>query len=152
MNWGSTGGGEVDLVQIYEAGMKVQLTVTIELTGNLSNYIEMVDHYSLKYGDGVKIAKEFTPKENNSYTAVWEAEKPASKTTTTSWKFNLGFDTDEDLKNEAFKYKEYAAGEDGAFTGKPMYTTEPQKMSDKLTGSAVNINVVAKLVDTKTGA
>lgn len=160
LTWGSTGDGEkVDLFQIYEAGMKVQLTVTIELTGNLSNYIEMVSKYSLKYGDGVAIAKEFTAKDN-IYTAVWEPEEPVSGTTNASWNFNLGFDTNEKLQNEAFKYKKYAAGKDGAFTGKPSNKGEPAKMANDLAGSSeeegepkeaatVKINVVAKLVNTK---
>ena len=165
LTWGPTGDGEpgesLDLFEIYEAGMKVQLTVTIELTGNLSNYIEMVDKYSLKYGDGVTIAKEFTPnKDNNIYTAVWEPEEPASGTTTASWSFNLGFDTSADLKNEAFKYR--ASDKDGK-PGKPNNGGEPKTMADALAGSSeeegepkkaatVNINVVAKLVDAKTGA
>ncbi len=162
LTWGSTGVGQsVDLSKIYEAGMKVQLTVTIELTGNLSNYIEMVEHYSLKDGDGVTIGKEFTPnKDNNIYTAVWVADKPASGTTTTSWNFNLGFDTSDDLKNEAFKYR--ASDTDGK-PGKPNGTGEPEAMAKDLgvsseeqeepkTPAKVNINVVAELVDTKTGA
>ena len=161
LTWGSTGA--VDLLEIYQAGMKVQLTVTIELTGNLSNYIELVTDYSLKYGDGVTIAKEFTTKDNKIYTAVWEPEEPTSETNTASWNFNLGFDTGADLRNEAFKYKEYVAGKDGAFTGKPSKTGEPATMAGALAeikqeegeprpAATVEINVVAGLVDTKTGA
>lgn len=168
LTWGSTGDGQpVDLSQIYEAGMKVQLTVTIELTGNLSNYIELVTDYSLNYlkePDTNPVTVKFEPKGSNSYTAVWEeADKPASGTTTASWDFNLGFGTNAELQNEAFKYKEYVAGEDGAFTGKPSYTGQPEAMAKDLgvsseeqeepkTPAKVNINVVAELVDTKTGA
>lgn len=163
LNWGPTGDGDpVDLVKIYEAGMKVQLTVTIELTGNLSNYIELVTGYSLKYGDGT-IADDFTTEDYKIYTAVWEPEEPTMETNTASWNFNLGFDTNAELQNEAFKYKEYVAGKDGAFTGKPSKTGEPATMAGALAeikqeegeprpAATVEINVVAELVDTKTGA
>lgn len=161
LNWGPTGDGDpVDLFKIYEAGMKVQLTVTIELTGNLSKYIEMVAGYSLNCPDS---SKEFTTTDNKVYTAVWTADKPTGETMSDSWDFNLGFDTSAELKNEAFKYKEYVAGEDGTFTGKPSKTGEPETMAKDLAGSSeeqeelkpaatVEIKVVAKLVDTKTGA
>ena len=162
LNWGPTGDGDsVDLFKIYEAGMKVQLTVTIELTGNLSNYIELVTGYSLKYGDGVTIAKEFTTKDNKIYTAVWEPEEPTSETNTASWNFNLGFDTNAELQNEAFKYR--ASDKDGK-PGKPNNEGEPATMAGDLAeqrseeqeetkpAATVEINVVAELVDTKTGA
>lgn len=164
LTWGSTGVGQpVDLSKIYEAGMKVQLTVTIELTGNLSNYIELVTGYSLNYieePDTDPVTVKFDPKGSNIYTAVWEAEKPASGTTTASWNFNLGFDTSDDLKNEAFKYR--ASDKDGK-PGKPNATGEPEAMAKDLGVSSeeqeepkeaatVEINVVAELVDTKTGA
>lgn len=163
LNWGPTGDGDpVDLFKIYEAGMKVQLTVTIELTGNLSKYIEMVDGYSLNCPDSSK--EKFTTTDNKVYTAVWTAAKPAGETMSDSWDFNLGFDTSAELKNEAFKYKVYGDGdEEVPFTGKPSKTGEPATMAGALAeikeeegeprpAATVEINVVAELVDTKTGA
>lgn len=159
LNWGPTGDGDsVDLFKIYEAGMKVQLTVTIELTGNLSNYIELVAGYSLNCPDSSK--QEFTTTDNKVYTAVWAADQPATGTTTASWNFNLSFDTSADLKNEAFKYR--TSDEDGK-PGKPNNEGEPATMAGALAeikqeegeprpAATVEINVVAELVDTKTGA
>lgn len=148
LTWGSTGDGEpVDLLQIYEAGMKVRLTVTITLGDPLSNYIELVPGYSLNCPDSIK--KAFDGPDGKVYTAVWEAEKPAVATPNANWEFNLGFDTDEDLKNEAFKY---IAPDTEGKPGKPNESGEPLAMYNEVKNSKIDVAVKAELVDTKTGA
>lgn len=152
LTWGgSTVEGdpvEVDLLQIYEAGMKVRLTVSITLGDPLSNYIELVPGYSLICPDSEK--QVFGGEGGKVYTAVWEAKKPASKTTTASWKFNLGFDTNADLKNEAFKY--IASDTEEGKPGKPNESGEPAAMRNEVKNSKVDIAIKAEVVDTKTGA
>ena len=146
LTWGPTGDEDpVDLFKIYEAGMEVRLTVTITLGDPLSNYIELVPGYSLNC-PGSK-TKAFGDPVGNVYTAVWAADKPSTTTNSASWEFNLGFDTNADLQNEAFKYRT-SDGEVGK-PGKPNASGEPLDMKNKVQSSKIDIAVKAELADTK---
>ena len=126
--------------------MRVRLTVSITLGDPLSNYIELVPGYSLNCPGSKKQA--FDGPNGKVYTAVWEADKPTVVTTSANWEFNLGFDTNADLENEAFKY---IASDTEGKPGKPNESGEPLAMKDNVKNSKIDIAVVAEVVDIKTG-
>lgn len=150
-------GTNTSLSQIYDAGMKINVSVTIDFIGaNLFNYIELQDELKLQVTadpEDTAVAATFhdtiTPSSGaaKSFVASIDITDPATETANGEWIFKLGMSTkltEGNYKNEFLKYKD-SLGDGESSTGKPNATGEPEIMADKLTGAGIRISTLATL-------
>lgn len=152
-------GTNTSLSQIYDAGMKINVSVTIDFIGaSLFDFINIQDGLKLEVDASnpanTAASKEFTKAQSpsvgaaKSFVASIDITDPGNGTAHGQWTFKLGMSTtlDEEgnYKNEFLKYQTSSEVE-GSPVGKPDATGEPEKMATKLTGAGINISTLVTL-------
>lgn len=151
-------GTNTSLSQIYDAGMKINVSVTIDFIGeNLFKYIELQEGLELQVTasnpQDTAVKKAFSSTEEsvsedaaNSFVASIDITNPTTPTKNGEWTFKLGMSTtltEGNYKNEFLKYKA-PSGDDDPF-GKPDKTGEPLTMENNLKDARIDISTVATL-------
>ena len=150
-------GTNTSLSQIYDAAMKINVSVTIDFIGdNLFNYIELQDGLKLQVTANpanTAVAATFDEVESpslgaaKSFVASIDITKPATETENGKWIFKLDMKTtltEGNYKNEFLKYKD-SSGDGESSAGKPDDTGEPEIMANKLTDAGIKISTLATL-------
>lgn len=155
-----TGGQNLTLDKIYDAGLRVRVVAEITLGGNLTEYVEFKDGLTLsvtptgdgskvnmsKNGDGTKLQGEYIVTDTNAG-AVQSAKWTFVMTAKTTY-------NGADYSNELLIYKtsseKQVDTEDGPTMkpiGKPDATGEPEKMGSDLADANITFNVTAYIED-----
>lgn len=152
-------GTNTSLSQIYDAGMKINVSVTIDFIGaSLFDFIDIQDGLKLQVtaSNPAKTAaeKEFTTAQTTSvdaaksFVASIDIADPGNNITDGQWTFKLGMSTTlegSDYKNEFLKYQDPGVDGEGNPVGKPDAKGEPLTMAGKLTGAGIKISTLATL-------
>lgn len=129
------------LNKIYDAHMELSVTVEIDLSDKLFQYVTLVDGASMgvKYtptGEGPDETVDFVDiaKNNNKWTATYTLEKPSDLAegdiSKFEWTFEINLSTSADLKNSLFRYaRDNTNAEDNA---KPKNGDDYDDMVDAL--------------------
>ena len=147
-------GTNTSLSKIYDAGMKINVSVTIDFIGaSLIKYIGLQDGLKLQVtaSNPEKTAQSetFTTAEKvsvgatNSFVASIDITDPSTETQNGVWAFKLGMSTtltEGNYKNEFLKYQA-SSGNGENSVGKPDATGEPKIMHDKLAGESAGIKI-----------
>ena len=149
-------GTNTSLSQIYGAGMKINVSVTIDFIGeNLFKYIELQEGLQLEVIDSnpenTAASVKFTPPSPSedpakSFVASIDITNPTTPTENGQWTFRLGMSTtltEGNYRNEFLKYKA-PLNDDDPF-GKPDKTGEPLSMDNNLQDARIDITTVATL-------
>ena len=110
-----TGSKGLTLNKLYDANMKLSVTVEIDLSDRLFQYVTLVDDVSMgvKYaqtgeGPDEPVKFEDTAKNNKKWTATYTLEKPSDLAegdiSQFEWTFEINLSTGADLKNSLFRY------------------------------------------------
>lgn len=149
-------GTITSLSQIYDAGMKINVSVTIDfIGGSLINYIRLQEGLVLDVTasnpNGTAERKTFTDAESvsvgaaNSFVASIDITDPkGADTGNCEWTFKLDMSTtltEGNYKNKFLKYQTSSVDDEGNPVGKPDATTEPLSMYNKLSGENAGINI-----------
>lgn len=180
---GTSGTVDTDpltIFEVYNAGLRIRFAVSIELTGNLGNYVTFQSNQELKLvesssqpndftsGQGFESSLKLAVPEDNSNILKGDYIIPESKirdlkkdATTLDWTFELNLNTtvkegSKDYSNALLLYKKHSMteGEQPAYNGgKPMNSGEPATMEAKLQegdGSNIKFSVVGYIEDDTT--
>lgn len=153
----SYNGSTTSLSKIYDAGMKVNVSVTIDfIDEDLIKFIELQKDLKLQVTEanptGTAESKTFTPTTvsegaDNSFVASIDITDPKGDTTDGTWKFKIGMSTTlegKNYKNAFLKYK--TPGVEGSSSvGKPNAKGEPDAMRTALSGAGIKVTTVATL-------
>ena len=139
-------GNKLTLGELYDAGLRIRINLSIEIKGDLKKYITFqnpVPTVEVKPSgltgsdDPVTLTGETTsPIRSADY--IIKDEQVNRSDTTASWKFELGVDTTKkengDFSNALLKYieRDYTDTYNG---GKPGAVGEPESMEDDLTNN-----------------
>ena len=157
---GAAGGTSID--KIYDAGLRIRIYLSIELKGNLGNYItfqNQVTEVGVTSTDLTGTDKSVTLSgdgaiRSGEYTITYEQVK-GSTLSTASWKFELGVDTQKkgnDYSNALLKYLPHKHDDNtNAYSGgKPNHKGEPEIMEGKLNDASIDFKVIAYIEDDPT--
>ena len=164
-NKGDAGEG-LTLGKLYDAGLRIRINLSIEITGNLVNYITFQDSEPIVVsvaptgltGTGNAVTLTGTGAKRSADYTITDAQVNGSGLSTASWEFELGVDTlkkGNDYSNALLKYRERVYT-DGAYKGgKPGAKDEPAKMESDLTDDVENpsqivFSVIAYIEDDTT--
>ena len=152
-NKGDAGEG-LTLGELYDAGLRIRINLSIAIKGDLGKYITFQDSeenltVSVAPTGLTETAKSVTlDGEDATRSAdyiITEAQVNDSPLTTASWKFQLGVDTTKkkesgDYSNALLKYlsPDYTGPGNTYNGGKPSVAGEPKKMEDDLTNDVGN--------------
>lgn len=148
-------GTNTSLSQIYDAGMKINVSVTIDFIGaSLFDFIDIQDGLKLQVTASnpanTAAAKEFTTAQSTSvgaaksFVASIDITDPTTETDDGEWKFKLDMSTtlaEGNYKNEFLKYQASDVDDEGNPVGKPDAKGEPLKMENKLSGEKAGIKI-----------
>ena len=154
-------GTNTSLSQIYSAGMKINVSVTIDFIGeSLIKYIGLQDNLALTVmtsnPENTAESKKFTPTEESvsvdaadSFVASIDITNPGDDIDDGQWTFRLGMSTtltQGNYRNEFLKYQT-SSGDGPNSVGKPNASGEPEFMRDKLASehARIDISTVATL-------
>ena len=149
-------GTNTSLSQIYDAGMKINVSVTIDFIGaSLIKYIGLQDNLQLEVTssnpENTAVSATFTPTAESvtvgaadSFVASIDIADPGNNIADGQWTFKLGMSTTlegSDYKNEFLKYQEPGVDDEGNPVGKPDAKGEPLKMENKLKSENPRIDI-----------
>ena len=148
-------GTNTSLSKIYDAGMKINVSVTIDFIGaSLINYIGLQDGLKLQVTasnpEKTAQSKTFTTAEKvsvgaaNSFVASIDIADPTTETVNGAWTFKLDMSTtltEGNYKNNFLKYQTSSEDDEGNPVGKPDATGEPKTMHDKLASESAGIKI-----------
>lgn len=160
----SYNGSTTSLSKIYDAGMKVNVKVTIDFIGeNLIKFIDIQDDLKLDVSSanpaGTAVFDKFdettASDAANSFVASIDITDPTTPTVDGTWKFKIDMSTTLEGKNYKNKFLKYqssldedgspAVDEEGSPVGKPDAKGEPAKMETALSGAGIKVTTVATL-------
>ena len=146
--------GSVDgltIGEIYDAGLRIRINLSITINGDLENYITFQDPVpaveviipsgSIGTNTPVTLTGE---KDSNSRSGDYVIAYDQAKDSTlseASWEFKLGVNTIKDgdnYKNALLKYRTRGYSGDKYYPGKPVASGEPEAMETDLTDDAEN--------------
>lgn len=158
-NKGDAGEG-LTLGKLYDAGLRIRINLSIEITGNLVNYITFQDSEPIVVsvaptgltGTGNAVTLTGTGAKRSADYTITDAQVNGSGLTTASWKFVLGVDTqlkeNGDYSNALLKYLPHKHDDTGAYIGgKPNHEDEPLSMKTALDTSKIVFSVTAFIED-----
>ena len=144
-NKGDTGEG-LTLGKLYDAGLRIRINLSIEITGDLVKYITFQDSEPIVVsvaptglaGTGNAVTLTGTGAKRSADYTITDAQVNGSGLTTASRKFQLGVDTqlkeNGDYSNALLKYLPHEHDHNDAYSGgKPNHEDEPLSMKTDLT-------------------
>ena len=160
VSYDDTAGG-TGINEIYDAGLRIRINLSIELKGNLKDYITFqnpVPTVSVSPSgltgtdDPVTLTGEGTTR-SGEY--IITDEQVNRSETTASWTFGLGVDTKKkengDYSNALLKYLPHQHDHTGVYNGgKPNHEGEPEIMEGKLNDASIEFKVTAFIEDDPT--
>lgn len=159
-NKGDAGEG-LTLGKLYDAGLRIRINLSIEITGNLVNYITFQDSEPIVVsvaptgltGTGNAVTLTGTGAKRSADYTITDAQVNGSGLTTASWKFVLGVDTqlkeNGDYSNALLKYLPHKHDDntDAYIGGKPNHEGEPLSMKNNLTDTSKIVFSVTAFIE-----
>ena len=160
------GVAELTLGELYDAGLRIRINLSIEIKGDLRKYITFQDPVPTVNvtptgltgtGNSVTLTGK-NVKRSGDYIITDEQVK-GSTLSTASWEFVLGVDTQKkengDYSNALLKYRKRVYTDGTYKGGKPGAVDEPKSMEDDLTNdvgnpSSIEFKVTAFIEDDPT--
>lgn len=159
-------GNDLTLGELYDAGLRIRINLSIEIKGDLGKYIAFQDPVpevtvtpSGLTGTGNSVTLTGTGAKRSADYIITDKQVNGSALAQASWKFELGVDTqlkeNGDYSNALLKYLERVYSDDTYKGGKPGAVNEPGLMETDLTNdvnnpSKIEFKVVAYIEDDTT--